>query len=422
MPAMRFVTAALIAILVSAPVLGDGFAFFDHNARATGMAGAYVASAFDPSAVFYNPGGLALMKKKKGATVGVSTAQIQPSFQYQGTGPGIGAGTVGQREFSLDAVPHAFMALPLGKSAVSGTGIYSPFRMKSEWSNPAAFAGRFLATSSEIQSWDITQVVALPLGKNAGIGVGGIYRLTTLKSSRRISTIAGGQTFDVADVTMETDSTASYGWTAGFLWRPSARFAIGASHRSGMDVEFEGAGSLTQIPTGNTQLDALIASSFPFGQDLALASQLSLPAQTNFGIAFGLTKSTLIEIDVNQTQWKELAAVPFVFPNNPTLTTSQRLDFEDTLSYRAGFRYTLATGPQIRLGYALEKSPQPDETVGPFFAELDRNVVTAGIGLDWLDVAVAYSTGSDRAVTTSVDAINGNYRGESWLVALTVTK
>lgn len=422
MPAMRFVTAILVILLVATSAVADGFTFFDHNARATGVGGAYVAQALDPSGVFYNPGALALMKKKKGATVGVSTAQVQSTFQYQGTAPGIGGGTVGERDLGLDAVPHAFITLPLGKSAVSGTGIYAPFRMNSEWADVATFAGRNIATSSKITSWDLTQVVSIPLSKSAGFGVGAIYRTTTLSSSRRLATVAGTEAFDVATVAMETDSTATYGWTAGFLWRPSPAFAFGVSHRSSMEVEFEGAGRLTQIPTGNAQFDELVKASFPFDQDLALRSTLSLPAQTTAGVAFGVGKSILIEVDVNQTQWKTLEVIPFEFPNNPTFNITHSASFEDTLGYRAGFRYALITGPQLRLGYAIEKTPQPDPTVGPFFAELDRNTVTAGIGLDWLDLAVAYSSASDRAVRTNLDQINGNYRGDTWTVVLTVTK
>jgi long-subunit fatty acid transport protein len=85
-------------------------------------------------------------------------------------------------------------------------------------------------------------------------------------------------------------------------------------------------------------------------------------------------------------------------------------------------RLRFPTGPQVRFGYALEKSPQPDITVGAFLPDADRTTLTAGFGLDWLDVAVGYTTYKQRVVQTNIQQFNGNYRAKSWVAMLTVTK
>jgi len=98
------------------------------------------------------------------------------------------------------------------------------------------------------------------------------------------------------------------------------------------------------------------------------------------------------------------------------------MTLQDTWTWRAGGRFRFPTGPEIRVGYALEKSPLTDESVSPFFPDADRTTVTAGFGLDWLDVAFGYTTYKQRIIRTNPDLFNGNYRASSWMAMLTVTK
>jgi long-chain fatty acid transport protein len=414
-----------VAVLMAIVLLGvrmraDGLTLLDPNARAAGMGGAYVAQASDPTAIFYNPGGLALLKKKKGLSAGASFSSTRQS-SFQGLPPGVGAGTTAQQESKMATLPYAFATAPVSARIVGGLGAYTSYRARSEWADPAQFSGRYLATESQLEALDVAPTFGIALTPNLGIGGGAIYRRTTLSASRRIGATLAGAITDVASVSMETDTTSSTGWHAGILYRAGDAFALGVTHRSAMSVEFDGAGRLTQILTGNTQLDQLVGATFPFDQDLALASRFDFPAQTTAGIALG-TAAVLFEVDVTRATWTDTVAIPFLFPNNPQLDITYPLALEETTSYRAGVRYKFKTGPQIRAGYAIDNSPQPDQTAGAFMADATRNTVTLGVGLDWLDVAVGWTTFDPRSVTANVDAFNGNYRGNAWTAVLTVTK
>ena len=48
-----------------APVQAAGFLIYEHGTKAMGMAGAFAAQADDPSALFYNAGGIAFQTDKK---------------------------------------------------------------------------------------------------------------------------------------------------------------------------------------------------------------------------------------------------------------------------------------------------------------------------------------------------------------------
>jgi long-chain fatty acid transport protein len=390
------------------------------TARAAGMGGAYVAQADDPSAIFYNPGGLALMKKPKGIAAGATLTALNESL-YQGLPPGLGAGTTGEQETPMSTIPYAFVTLPLGNRIVSGVGVYTPVRWQTKWASPETFAGRFRATSSQLQTYDVTTTFGLKVTDTLGLGGGAIYRSSQISASRHLGSIFGGTLRDVADVQMKTDFESSLGWNFGLLHRPTQGFAWGATYRSAFDTEYAGVGTLTQIPTGNTQFDTLVRSSFPFDQDLPIASALEFPSEATVGVAIG-SKPLLFEVDATRTEWSGVQSLDFVFQTQATLNAQYRMNFEDTMSYRAGFRFQFPTGPVLRVGYAMEESPMPLETTGALLPDSNRNTYTAGLGLDWLDVSLAWTTYEQRVVTTNVDAVNGNYRANSWSVLITATK
>src|ERR1044071_5427135 len=141
-------------LLAALPLCAGGFEIDAQGARAAGMGGACVAQAADATAIFCNPGALALIPKKKSVAIGASAFAFNNSL-YQGLPPGVGAGTAAQQVTPKTVQPQAFLSLPLGASLVFGTGFYHPFRMQTEWASPSQFAGRFTATSSRIDAYDI---------------------------------------------------------------------------------------------------------------------------------------------------------------------------------------------------------------------------------------------------------------------------
>jgi long-chain fatty acid transport protein len=418
---MRVTSAVLLSTLVVAPAFAAGFEFPTQSAKALAMGGTFVAQANDPTAIYYNPGGLGLLAKKKGASLGLTTTKLNESL-YQGLPPGIGAGTVGEQETPIANVPHLFGTLPFGPNIVTGVGVYSPYRMHTEWADPETFAGRRLAYQSELNTLDVATSAGIALGSSFGIGGSFIFRTSDYGASRRVTILDNGVVRDIATLEMKTDTEKSYTWTAGVLHRIGKSFSWGASYRASRETEYNGVGRMTQILTGDTQLDALVASQYTFDKDLALASTLTLPSQATLGIAIGSGQPFLLELDATQTDWKDVQDISFAFPGNPELDTAYPLLFEDSLTYRAGLSYRLPTGPEFRVGYAMEESPQPAETVGAFLPDATRSTISAGIGLDWLNIGVAWTTFEQRIIATNVDALNGNYRGSAWTVAITATK
>lgn len=417
------------AILGSASPLAAGgtFELFAQGSKAAGMAGAFVAQADDPTAIFYNPAGLALKPpppaKPKKVAVGVTAFALNEGL-YQGLPPGPGAGTASERETGFVLAPHVYAAKPLNERVVLGVGIYTPFLYDSEWSGAGSFAGRFVSTGAEVTAYDVAPTLAFQLSPTFALGVGGIYRSSELTQSRRLSLPDPdtGRPRDVASLATESDMESGFGFTAGVLHKPSPRFSWGAAYRSAIEIDYDGVARATQIATGDAALDDLVRATLPLDEDLPLAATLELPDVTRFGIAVGLGSRMVLELDAEQTGWSSVQTLELAVPSSPELDQSVTLALDDATALRAGLLVKLATGFELRFGYAFEESPQPDETVGPFLADADRSVYAAGVGLDWLELAFAWVDYDQRIVTTSGDEINGNWRQSAYLISLTIVK
>ena len=143
---------ALPLLAVPAAVQASGFAIESQGSRAMGFAGAYVAQAADPSAIFYNAAGIGFLKGKHlyiaGAFVGRST-------DFTGAGPYPLAGTLESSSLGLAVLPSIYYSQQVGDKLVVGLGVSRPFGTSSEWQNPVDFTGRYICLECQIDSWSI---------------------------------------------------------------------------------------------------------------------------------------------------------------------------------------------------------------------------------------------------------------------------
>lgn len=406
--------------LSAAPAEASGFSAFDSGVKAMGFSGAFTAQASDPTAVFYNFGGLALLEKGK-LTLGASGVYLNES-QFQGTSPGFAAGTAGEQETSLAPGGHVYAVKKLGDRLKWGTGIYTPYAFETDWSDAAGFSGRLLTTGAQLQTYDVTTGLAYALTKNLGFGAGVTYRSSTFDVGRRIDAFNPNENErqDVGSLAVETDASDGIGWSAGLLHRIGG-FSWGLSYRSAIEIDYEGSGKLTQILTGDDQFDALNALVYPYDRELPITTTISFPDTATLGLAFA-TESLVIAADVSQTGWSRFEGLAVTFPANPAFSQTLQGAWEDAMSYRLGLELGLAKGMKLRFGYALEESPQPDASVAPLFPDAERSIFSLGFGRDWLDIGFQFVSPSDRTTLTNADTMNGTYSGNTYILGISATK
>ncbi len=417
--------AALASAAAAAPLVAGGFSVFEQGTKAMGMAGAFTAQADDPSAMFHNVGGLAFQDERRFAAGFTWITAVEADFS--GLPPGFGTGVSAEQETLSEFPPHFYWVEPLSPALSFGLAINAPFGLKSDWRDKDAFAGRFISEKAGMRTLDLNPNLGWRASDKLGLGVGLIVRFSDLELNRRLAGFdpSSGQVVEVARAALESDFDEGIGWQAGLLHRASSSFSWGFSYRSGLTVEYGGAGRLTQTPTGNPQLDQLIAVTLPLDQELAIATEIEFPAMASFGVAIALGPDWLLEVDANWAGWSSFDVLRIVFPQNPELDLRRVESWHDANSYRLGLRWRRGGRGEWRFGYYLDESPQPDESVSPLLPDADRDGFTIGYGHGGdkvtTDLAFLLLAFEERSITTSRDFFNGTYKYTGWIFGVTVS-
>jgi long-chain fatty acid transport protein len=421
---------AVLGAAVAVPMYAAGFSIFEQGAKSMGMAGAFTAQADDPSALFYNAGGLAFMDKQE---FSIGDTYIRSSkAEFKGADPFPGTGYSAKQKGLSEFPPHAYWVRPINSTWKFGVGIETPFGLTTEWDNPTQFAGRFLSTKAALRAFDLNPTIGWQVTPTFGIGVGAIARFSDVELVR----YAGAnnpftQSFvNVGKLDLKGDFKEGYGWNVGILNKYNNSFSWGLSYRSKITVDYTGNATLASISTGNAQFDAALARALPFNTKLPVKTAINFPDEASLGLAFAVTPDVLVETDANWTGWSAFEKVKIDFTGGATNSlpdTTIEQKWKDVYNYRLGVRWTTSPSSQWRFGYVYDQTPQPEESVNPLLPDANRNGYTIGYGYTGgmkADFALMYLPFKERTRSKSFAGEGpffGTYNTTAWLLSTTLT-
>lgn len=378
---MRFRQLTLITALASVlalPAFGAGFSIFEQGAKASGMAGAFVATADDPSAVFYNPAGLA-QQRRLAAYAGASFINFSNEFTGDPNSP-VTSGTEGKYARHTFVPPNFYAIVPIGENLTVGVGAYSAWGLRTDWAEP--WVGRYISNDADLKTMSFNPVIAWQTSDGRlALGGGVEYRRgrVFLNANRMALNPFTGRIVDIANTRLASDYASDIGWNVGILFKPSERLRFGASYRSDMDLDLDGEAQINQIPTGNAQLDAVIRTQLPPNQPIEAA--FPFPAVAAVGVAFSPNENWDVEFDVTHMTWSRFEALSVQFMTTPAASFTREQNWEDSSAFRLGANYNATPDWDVRLGALYDQNPQPTEAVSPLLPDSDRIGVTFGAGL-----------------------------------------
>ncbi len=368
---------ALPLLAVPASLSASGFAIESQGARAMGFAGAYVAQAADPSAIYYNPAGIGFLKGKQlylgGAVSGLST-------DFTGSGPYPPTGTLESSDRGLALLPTVFYSQQVGQRTVIGLGVDRPFALHSKWQSPATFTGRFVCLECEIQSWSINPTVAYKLADRLAVGAGVDVRLSKFKFTRRLTAEPNPfpEPTDVASLTLDSETSTGVGFDVGLLASPNENLSIGLSYRHKVTIDHTAQASFAQVLTGNQDVDAAVAAALPAAQ--TATASFTYPGSIAAGVAYRRGYWT-VEADVQWMLWSSFDSVKLAFSDSSAYDTVLPEDWSSTWRGALGVEYLIADRWEVRGGFGYDHSPAPTPTISPFIHDADR--YTFGAGGSW---------------------------------------
>jgi long-chain fatty acid transport protein len=365
---------ALPLLALPAAVRASGFAIESQGARAMGFAGAYVAQAADPSAIFYNAAGIGFLKGKQlyvaGAFTGLST-------DFTGSGPNPPAGTLEKSNNGLSVLPAFYYSQAVGEKTVVGLGVSRPFAVRSKWDNPNTFTGRYICLDCQIASWSINPTVAYKLADRLSVGAGLDVRLSTFKLSRRLT--AEPNPFpvptDVAELTLDSGTDTGVGFNLGLLASPTENLSIGVSYRHKVAIDHGAQANFVQILTGTTAVDEAVKAALPASQPATVS--FTYPASIAAGVALRRRYWT-VEADFQWMLWSSFDQVTIAYANSPSFDTSLPMEWASTWRGAFGVEYLIGDDWEVRGGFGYDHSPAPTPTISPFIHDADRYTLGGG--------------------------------------------
>jgi long-chain fatty acid transport protein len=413
----------LLALLATtSSLLASGFAIPEQSAKASGLAGAWVARADDAAANWYNPAALVWLDQSE-IQFGVNaiTAGGGTEFLVNDSSFGVFQDTTFEPASSIETPIHLYYTQKLGQRGALGLGITTPFGLVTDWeTRPVTFA----AGKSELQTFVLNPNFAYQLTEYWAIAIGLDYIHADIKSfSREVPIDLDGNPFNGFEVIGDSNLTGDgddIGWNIA-IHKKAPGFDFGLTYRSELTPTLDG-----EIVYSNF---GPLSQFFPASPGTA---DLSLPSQAAIGFALSPGGKWSYELDINWTGWSAFETLEVDIENEVPGFSQDILiheDWEDTMAYRLGL--TRQSGRhEWRFGALFDESAVPDNRLRPSIPDADRTGATIGFGFEgakWNFDAYYLALFFDEATSERTDpnsegVILGTYDTFANLAGVTISR
>lgn len=424
------IVAIAASAATAAPAVAGGLFVPGYGSQAQPRAGAFVAKADDPTALFHNPAGLA---RQDGTAVHVGFNLLNFSQKFERAGvyedfanvdepyegqpyPVVEDDSNPMGLGSTAAIPliAASTDLGLGLPLRFGAGLLAanayPFR---DYENGYQFeeAGvpppptRYDVLSQEVIAAFPTVGAAYDFGGKLAIGATFSWGFAEVKAKKYVWALRNYEEYVGQDGEVILDATDSFipGFSAGLLWAPMPSLEIGATYYSQKDVRAQGTlratlGSGLGLPPGVPNIVEPVpdenAKCKPGGSVVAINGCLTLniPRHAIVGARWifrdGAREVADIELDVQWEDWSNGSDIELVADGQaPTGRALERVvsrhGFQDTYSVRLGGSVNLPAGANLvslRGGVAYDTAAADESFTRLALDGMARTTVGLGLG------------------------------------------
>jgi long-chain fatty acid transport protein len=371
-----------------------GFRIPNQDAFAIGRGNAFVATADDPSAIYYNPSGITQLEGQNiqaGSLfyLGIYADYNSPSGQGIHNDPEVIAAPTLQYTLTPKEWPVSF-----------GVGVYEPFGFSVKWPNDTPFRQESLKGSLTYVT--MNPVVAWKILPSLSVGAGPTFNYSRLTLVQGI--LPSPAPLLSADQTEFKGDDWSYGFNGGVLWQPFEQWSFGASYRSRSRMDYQGDFSLHNPPPPYQSVSVSGAS-----------TKVDFPQVVIGGVSYRPTKHWNLEVDIDWADWSSLNNL--AYQGTPVPVPNSKLDWQASFMYEVGVTRYFDSGYYLSAGYFYSEASTSSLYFTPMVPDTDLHIGSLGGGYkgqrwSWA-AALQIIGGGWRNVTVdpSVNqAANGRYK------------
>lgn len=432
------VTAVALALMLPGWVSAAGFHIREQGSKAMGMANAFAAQADDPSAIFYNPAGIVFQTGTQ-VSLGVTVINV-PETEFRGTtklgdvASGLGVEQQVDTEARDDIFfpPNFYMTTRKeGSPWAFGIGIGSLYPLAKRWDTTSPFRDEIKEIA--IKPINVNPTVAYlfeSINLGVAVGIDYTYADVWLEKSACVDAYALGAVpvpgltaVQMGELELEADGDG-WGYNFGLLWQPLETLSFGVAYRSEIELDFDGDADYQITSAGQSVYGAPPLSYTDSIYSTGAETEITLPDTWSFAVAWKPTRKLTVEFDADRFGWSSYDSLDILFDENTVLSDSlNRKDWNDVWAYRFGAQYAVTETLDLRVGYARDNTPVPNDTIGPELPDADRNNYTFGFGYHTdravFDFAYMWVDFDDRKVDNETQT--GTYKSDAYLFAANLT-
>ncbi len=406
-PTRKLVTLLAIVLVSASTALASGYQLNEQGAKATAMGGAFVARAWDPSAIFFNPAGLSYVK---GFNVMLGGTLILPSTTFTGPYPN-------NTEWKMNSLtffpPNAYITYNLDNGLAAGIGVYTPEGLGTDW--PRTWVGKFIITKINLQSININPTVSYSYEDFISVGVGFDYALGSVLLEKYNNTPFSDSLGNPITPFVHMEGNAKgTGFNFGVMLKPTQNLSLGFSYRS--KITFK-----TDNGTATFSNAGALAGQLPGG---AISTSLPFPETWFAGIAYK-GENYSIEADYQYVGWSAYNKLDINFAQQTPLQQNSSIigDYSNSYIVRAGGECMLNDMWTLRAGVFYDKNPVPSAYDVPTLPDADRLGINVGVGVNVtnniaIDASYMFLPFKQRTITNSAFGFNGTYNTTANLIGI----
>jgi len=359
---MKKVLLLAAFVMASAVTYAGGYRVSLQGNKSLAMGHTGVAVIGSSELVFFNPAGLVFLENKLNISGGAFGVFADVAYQNQMTG------ATARTESGVGTPFYLYGSYQVTDWLALGLGVYTPYGSSVEYKDD--WAGSHLINNIDLAAIYFQPTVSFKISDQLSIGGGPIYVSGSVNFNRNLNRTLTDEQGNRSEVTVDATGVSNWGWTAGFMLRPTQDLTIGANYRSEIILDAEdGDADFENIP--NTPLA-------PFA-DTKFDASLPLPAELTVGLSYKFCDKFLFAFDYNRAFWDvyESLDLDFADPNIPDSKNPR--NYKNASIYRFGIQYEATEMFTLRGGYFFDESPVQEGYFAPETPRNDSNNYTAGL-------------------------------------------
>lgn len=379
---------AVSLALVPAAANAVGFRLPNQDPDAIARGNAFVATADNPSAIYYNPAGITQLE---GQNVRAGVYLVSGGYDF--TSP---SGQTAKANADFQPVPQFYYVFsPVDSPLSFGLGAYCPYGLSLDWGQNTPFWT--VAEKGSLVYLTINPVIAWKVHPKLSIAIGPTFNYSEADLQQGIASPFPGFVPD-GQSRVQGDGWA-YGFNAGLRWQPLEKWAFGLNYRYATTVNYQ----------GTTEL-----SPAPYTASVPSSASIRFPQFVTAGVSFRPTENWNFEFDIDWTDWDNVNQITI---NSGALGQHVwPLNYQSSFMYEVGATRQLGKGYFASLGFFYSENSSPDQNFNPAIPDTNLYLGSAGFGYkgkhwDWtVAYQFGYNPGRDVTGDTSFPSADGTYK------------